>query len=236
MDEFEVIKSQMEARRSALAEKLEALEQQVSDSVQEVTSAVSTVTEVVQDTVETVKDTVQGTVETVKDTVQETVGTVKESVQDTVGAVKDTFDIPLQVENHPWAMVAGAFGVGFLTGWMLPGQDSRTPGARATPVPMTGNAFPPPQAAYAQPHQPASWLQSLGSFLGPELDKLKGLAIAAGLGMVRDSITQAVPPEVGSQLGEMIDNLTTKLGAKPVHDLAGASAGNGANYHFANSR
>jgi ElaB/YqjD/DUF883 family membrane-anchored ribosome-binding protein len=239
MDEFEVIKQQMEARRSSLAEKLEALENQVAESVQEVTSAVSTVTEVVQDTVETVKGSVQ-----------ETVQTVKGSVQDTVGAVKETFDLSRQMEAHPWVCMAGAFGFGFVAGHMLGGGQEGYASRRSTFWDDPGTVSPSSasQGTYASSSQGnyrsqaatdtngrhrSSWMAGISSLLGPEVDKLKGVAIGAALGLFRDAISQSAPPDLGRQLCEVIDSITTKLGGQPIRDnLAGGSS----NYQFSQSR
>ena len=123
MDEFEAIKTQMEARRSSLAEKLEALENQVADSVQGVTSAVSNAKEVVQDTVDSVKDSVES---------------VKDSMQETMGSVKEAFDFERQFDNHPWLLMGGALVLGFAAGQALPdmpatGRSSRSNGRTPSP-------------------------------------------------------------------------------------------------------
>jgi len=52
----------------------------------------------------------------------------------------------------------------------------------------------------------------------PEINKLKGLAIGAALGAFRDFVTKSVPPEIGEHLHELIDNVTTKLGAEPLRE------------------
>jgi len=197
----------MEARRSSLAEKLEALESQVADTVQGVTSAVSNVKDVVQDTVDSVKD----------------------SVQDAVGAVQDSFDRTLQMENHPWIVLGGAFALGFMAGKVLPDVPSAThePTAQPNGRPMghdgasNGGVSSWPASATAsaaaQP-QRSSWLQDLGRSLAPEIDKFKGLALGAALGLVRDYVKKAVPPDLGNQLAGMIDSATSKLGGQPVRD------------------
>jgi ElaB/YqjD/DUF883 family membrane-anchored ribosome-binding protein len=228
-EKFEVIKQQMEERRSSLADKLDALETQVSESVQEVTSAVSTVKEAVQDTVDTVKG----------------------SVQDTVEAVKETFDLSRQMENHPWIMMGGAFALGFLGGRLVssssprissPGQnfvsdaaDWRNQGS----TPGFPGGYSAQQAAGQQSpngHHRSSWFQSLGNMLAPELDKLKGMALGTALGLVRDTIKQSAPPQLGAQLAEVIDSLTTKLGGQPSRDNLVGKSGNAAGYHFSDSR
>jgi len=220
MDEFETIKLQMEAKRSSLADKLEALEQQVSDSVQGVTDAMSNVTGVVQDTVESVK----GSVENVKD-----------SLQDTVGAVKETFDLPLQMERHPLIMLGGAMAVGFMAGRLLPDMTTAaaTTGAAASALPREHTfrerspweSEEPEQQHYANSRRPttnghhkASWFDGLKNLVTPEMEKLKNLALATALGLVRDYMKQGVPSELGTELAGMIDNITTRLGAQPLHE------------------
>ena len=234
MDEFEAIKRQMEARRSSLAEKLEALECQVAETVQGVTSAVSNVKDVVQDTVDTVKD----------------------SVQDTVGAVQDSLDVSLQVQNHPWIMLGGAFAVGYVIGQVLPdmpsssrpmgvpppqgrptGHDGPTNGISNGGTSNGGTArWPSSLASEAPAGAPAarpSWLHEIGQSFAPEIDKFKGLALGAALGLVRDYVKKAVPPDLGNQLAGMIDSVTSKLGGQPVRDnLAGSTRG----YEYSNAK
>jgi ElaB/YqjD/DUF883 family membrane-anchored ribosome-binding protein len=218
MDEFEAIKRQMEARRSSLAEKLEELECRVADTVQGVTSAVSNVKEVVQDTVETVKD----------------------SVQDTVGAVQESVDLSVQMQNHPWIVLGGAFALGYFIGKALPDlPTSSSEAVQPATRPMghdganggTRVAWPANPAA-DQPRR-TSWLHELGQSLAPEIDKFKGLALGAALGLVRDYVRQAVPPDLGTKLAGMIDSATSKLGGEPVRDnLANPARG----YQYADPR
>lgn len=203
-NETEVIRRQMEETRTALQGKLETLEQQVKDTVQETTEAVTGTVEAVKETVETVKDTVQATVDTVKDTVEET-----------VQSVRDTLDLPRMVNAHPWPMFAGAAAVGFVGGRLL-GSFPR-PSAAAMPVPTNyggikagGNAFQPP----APPRR--SWWSFLTDHYSEELDKLKGLAIATVGNVVREMLTENVPPQIATQTREMIDGIVTKLGAQPI--------------------
>jgi len=209
-NETEVIRRQMEETRSALQEKLETLEQQVKETVQETTEAVTGTVEAVKATVETVKGTVQDTVETVKDTVEETVQTVKE-----------TLDLQRMVNAHPWPMFAGAAAVGFVGGRLL----SSLPAGRAPAAPGTKS----PSANFGGIHAGASALQtpapprrSWWSFLtdhySEELDKLKGLAIATVGNVVREMVTENVPPQMATQTREVIDGIVTKLGARPIDE------------------
>lgn len=219
MDEqFEVIKTEMEIRRASLSDKIEALEQQVTQSVHDVTDAVTNVKEAVEDTVSSVKDTVQ-----------ETIVAVKGSVGDTVDAVKETFDVPHQVDLHPWAMLGGALALGFVAGKLLSPPKSETRAAtryaeangspaRTDFVPRSNGHHGQENLSSTTPPKEASILSKLSKMVEPELDKIKGLAIATVAGMVRDYVAEAVPNEIGSHLHDIIDDITNKLGAEPLHE------------------
>jgi ElaB/YqjD/DUF883 family membrane-anchored ribosome-binding protein len=227
MDEFETIKRQMDARRSSLSDKLEALENQVADSVQGVTDVMCNVTEVVESTVESVKDSVES---------------VKDSVQETVGAVKQSFDVSHQMEQHPWVVLGGAFAVGFLAGKMLPvaapskAAPSYTPRANGHANGRSNALAAPTTAETTNGHHDHSWLHGLGDMLAPEVEKLKGLALGAVLGLARDYIVQSVPPQLGSQLSGTIDNITTKLGGQPIRVNVARSGASRSNFEYPDVR
>jgi ElaB/YqjD/DUF883 family membrane-anchored ribosome-binding protein len=231
-NETEVILEQMEGTRASLAQKLETLENQVVGTIHEATSTVS-------ETVQQVKDAVTDTVETVKDTVEGTVETVKDTVQDTVETVKDTFDIRRQVENHPWLLFGGSFAVGFVAAQLM--QRYAPQGGLGMPCAESVRSMPPPSSsarmeqgatghAYDMAEGPGEeraplrepqqerhgLLDSLTIMLGPELGKLKGLALGATLGIVRDLVTQSAPPELGSQLADIVNGFTTRLGGEVI--------------------
>jgi len=223
-----VIRQQMEAQRASLAEKLETLEDKIVRTVDGAREAVA-------ETVQTVKDSVQSSVETVKDTVQSSVETVKE-----------TFDVRHQVERHPWAMFGGSVALGFAAGWLLNRATGTSGASRTgvssawgyAPAAYTGagtgvgassrsgyrddarsaaafTGTPTSSSAAAQPKGP-SWVEELSQTFAPEVQKLKGLAIGAAMGIVRDLVTQSVPDQLRGQVDEMLNNVTTKLGGQPV--------------------
>jgi len=231
-NETEVILGQMEGTRASLEQKLETLENQVMGTIQEATTTVS-------ETVQQVKDAVSDTVETVKDTVEGTVESMKETVDDTVESVKETFDVRRQVRNHPWLMFGGSLAAGYVAsrimGRYLPrrlpswqaGNYYEGPSSMPPPAyyqgppgyapeaaePARAERTPPPEPPQKRP----SLLDNLASALGPEVGKLKGLAIGATLGIVRDLITQSAPPELGTQLADMVNGFTTRLGGEVIH-------------------
>jgi ElaB/YqjD/DUF883 family membrane-anchored ribosome-binding protein len=201
----EVIKQQMLETRASLAEKLETLEQQVAGTVHNVSAAVT--------------DTVDG----VKESVQQTVDLAKASVQDTVTAVRDTLDLSRQVRQHPWLMVGCSISVGFAAGRLLglantETRDGHSNGSVPTLATLAAQSEPERDgpARTSGGSDNAGLLGELGRKLEPELNMLKGLALATVLGVARDMIADAAPPELGSQLAQIIDSATLKLGGQPI--------------------
>lgn len=210
----EVIKHQMLETRASMAEKLETLEQQVVGTVHSATSAVT------------------DTVESVKDAVQQTVQLAKASVHDTVEAVKDSLDLSRHVREHPWVMVGSSMTVGFAAGCLLAGSGRERPSAgdvsrpsAFTPRfrPQRDGELGPRVVEEARPESnghgvaPQGLFGDLGQKFETEIHKLKGLALGTLLGAVRDVITSSAPPQLSSQLAEVIDSVTVKLGGQPIH-------------------
>jgi ElaB/YqjD/DUF883 family membrane-anchored ribosome-binding protein len=210
-DSPEVIRQQMDETRTHLSEKLEALEQRVVNTVHEASASVNE------------------TIGSVKDAVHDTVQTVKDSVHETVDTVKDTFDVRRQVEARPWTMVAGATALGFLGGYLLmrsrsapaeryattgyhPLGNGNGAGGYAPPPPITGMA---PTAA--TPKESGGFLEMISKNFEPELKEMKGLAVGALLGVLRDVVADSVPPNMEGKVEEIIDGVTTRLGGKPIH-------------------
>jgi ElaB/YqjD/DUF883 family membrane-anchored ribosome-binding protein len=172
-----------------------------------------------------VMDTVHGAQETVEHSIQ--------MARDTVATVKRNFDIKYQVEQHPWAMVGGCFVAGLALGGLCL---SERPRSRQTPKRLAGNGQPlagsPRRFAEqgsedssdgtAPAPRPYPMAADRPGFLGQfheEIDQLKGMAIGYLMGLVRDSIKDAVP-QLASQIDDVMNRVTTKLGSKPVHQRA----------------
>jgi len=228
-----VIRQQMEETRASLQDKLEVLEQQVMNTVEDANQTVETVKE----TVEAVKDSVTETVETVKETVQGTVETVKDTVHDTVTSVKEAFNFERQMREHPWPMFAGAALVGFVGGRLL-ARLTTTPApvgsarvaVQGSPLENGARYAPPTPALYrenghgngakpdsASPADPGLW-STIANRYGDEIDKLKGLAVTAVGGIVRQFITESAPEALKDSIVEIVDGMTTKLGGKPLEE------------------
>jgi len=183
----------MEGTRASLAEKLDTLENEVLGTVHNATAAVA-------NTVEDVKSVV---------------GSVTESIEGTVESVKEAFNLSEQVRRHPWAMLGGAAAAGFLGGWLIgPSRREREiadiNGSWRVPSPP-----PPPPVVEKPPEPPAE----SGSGFAP-VDALKGIALSVLMGVVREMVTGAVPETLKTDVENVLDDFTTKLGAKPLHSAA----------------
>jgi ElaB/YqjD/DUF883 family membrane-anchored ribosome-binding protein len=217
-DEPEMIRQQMAATRSSLTDKIERLEQSVTQKVETTAAAVT-------GTVESVKDTVK----TMKDTVHDTVDSVKCTVNQSVDAVKDAFDIPGYFREYPWPAFAASVAAGVAGGLML--GSSRDPIGRlrsqgrplivAAPAPSTNGAdrdqIPQPTNVAVPPAAAEPWWTGeIGTKFGDELAKLKGVALGAAFGLVRHWVNQSARGDIGQMLGEVIDDVTRKLGGLPI--------------------
>jgi hypothetical protein len=160
------------------------------------------------------------------------VSSVQETIHGTVDTVKETFDLELQVRNHPWAMVGGAFCAGYLGGKVIHSLSSPMPlshplaSPTTAPVHLSGahwsesRSTPSPVQERSQTEtlrpRAESWSGSLIASVEPEVEKLKGLAIGAVFNVLKSLVRQHLPPSVEPQLEEMVDNVTRRMGGKPI--------------------
>lgn len=211
----------------------------VSETVNQVSETVNQVKDAVTDTVETVKETVEGTVDTVKETVQGTVDSVKETLDIRRQVEKHPwlmFGGAFAV-GYLSAWVLRQYGPRMTPSW----DGLRAAGRNVSD--SFGSAFRPAaqsnmeRAAAGYPDEAGLYdtgserrketppprqqepgvFENLSSAVGPEISKLKGLAIGAALGFARDYIKQVAPGDLGSQLGELVDDLTGRLGGQVMH-------------------
>lgn len=164
------------------------------------------------DKLETLEDKILGSVQQATSAVNQTVANVKETVNEGMTSVKDAVDIPAHVDRHPWLALGGSVLCGFMLGSMFSGSRE--------PRPRRPTTFRPPgsNGTQATPES-ASAGSAPGGLLGvldPEIQHLKGLAVGAALGMVREMLSEQVPSHMGAQLRQVIDGITQKLGGEPV--------------------
>jgi hypothetical protein len=207
--ELETIEHQMKVTRSTLAERAEALERQLFGMVHETTTAVN-------ESVQSAKDMVDGAV-----------GEIKESAHQFIDGLTEAFDLRLQVQRHPYAMICGSMALGYLMPQLIRGlsrvpadrslveypsssdtQKSRWPAATQTERAMG--------AKLAKWDQPKGTLTQAREKFDSEIHRLKELAIGAALGAVRDYIASSTPGQIGEEMSEIIDSFTTKVGGKPI--------------------
>jgi ElaB/YqjD/DUF883 family membrane-anchored ribosome-binding protein len=203
----EEIRQEMDETRDSLTDKISQLETKVVETVNDATNGV--------------KDTVQA----VRDAVEDTVQTVRDTVGDTVDSVKDTFNLSNQLEQRPWLVMAGCVGIGFAAGMLVSAPSARpasaappTPTPAAPPMPRRGNGSHRPPAPAMSPSEPpkATFADTLTETFGSEINQLKGLAIGTLAGIVRDLVVRAAPEMVRNSLGDIIDDVTNKLGGQPI--------------------
>src|SRR5579885_1740584 len=186
----EVIRRQIEETRSDLTAKLERLEEEVKDTV----------------------GNARETVASAKEAVEETFSNVKETVRETVESVKRTFDVEYQVCQRPWTMLAlsavGGFAVGYFV--IAPRRQPRDgPYGYARPLPGLSPSLAEPERApaYPPPPPPAPPAPGLTDRLRTqfdyELDKVKGLAIGALMGVARDYLQRTLPPALAPTVAEV---------------------------------
>jgi len=237
---METTRADLADKLSALESQVTGTVQAATDAVETTKEAVTGTVEAVSNTVETVKDTVQDTVEAVTDKVSETIGSVTEQFQETVKSVAETFNVKLQCERHPWAVFGGAVAVGALGGFLLGGSKSAAGPSRSR------DGFPagyrsggesqaetsPPRAEQRSGGSVAGSVASaagsalggvagsvgsaLGGVFGEQLSHLKGLAIGAMMGVVRDLAARSLPDNIKGRVTEEVDKITRSLGGEPI--------------------
>jgi len=231
-EEPEVIQRELEDTRHALAEKLEQISEKISGTVETVTETVSNVTETVSNVTEAVEGTVQNVAQAVSGTVEsvkETVSSVGEKASETVEAVKEAFNLPEQVKRRPWLWFGGSVAAGFVVGKLLTPRSHRTPEAKTfvrgggyydreeepRRTARTGNGRHTAETESSREQGP-SMFGSLFQRFGPEIDKLKGLAVGTLFGVTRDMISRSLPDNLKEQVTHLFNDFTEKAGGQTI--------------------
>jgi ElaB/YqjD/DUF883 family membrane-anchored ribosome-binding protein len=202
----DVIREQIEETRSSLTEKLETLEAEVKGTVQNA----------------------RETVESAKEAVEDTISSVKQSVQNATDTVKRTFDVPYQVNRHPFAMLGLSFLGGLALGALSGGRFSS---GRRLADRMSEASVVPPQRRPEEPQRSAwnrltdrlthgepgkpGFVDKLSSQLGDEMEKVKDMAIAALVGVVADVAKKSIPV-----LADKVEHLMTETASRVGAPLA----------------
>jgi ElaB/YqjD/DUF883 family membrane-anchored ribosome-binding protein len=194
------MRQEIDGTRSAMVDKLEALQDHVMNTVQ------------------SAQETVEGSIQ---------------SANNTMASVKRTFDVKYQVRQHPWAMIGGGILAGMALSSLFGGLRQRTrqtsarradyegegrsrrPSSSALTIPPRGNGSlslddAPSFKAAPPPRRPGVFDR-----FQDEIDTVQGLAIGYVIGLVRDSIKDAMP-QMAVQIEDVMNRVTTKLGGEPV--------------------
>lgn len=215
------IRDQMKNTLESLSEKLETVEQEVTQTVHGAAEAVNQTVDTIKETVSAVRETVEDSVSAVKDTVEGSFSAVKQTMTESYATVKDWMDVRAHVENHPLFCMACSIATGYCIASMFERSPMTTVMAQAAeqPRPAGGNGHhraPRESRASNEKRGRESVLSSLFAQFQPELNELKGLALGTLLGTAREALASAMPNEIGQKIGEIIDQVTTKLGGKPL--------------------
>jgi len=203
-DNPEVIRQQMDETRSHLTEKLEALENQVTSTVEEATSAVS-------ETVEAVKETVENVTETVGETVQ---------------SVGQIFDLHLQTERHPWLVFGGSVALGCMAAQLFgrrrdeyersAAQNANWSALSSASQPRESTWERRSEPSFQQPAHSEPSDNGKKSWFWDEMNRVKGLAVGALMGVVRDLAARGLPGALGQRVAEEVDHLGSSLGGETI--------------------
>lgn len=207
--ETDLIKQQMGQTRTALTEKLQTLENKVIGAFVSTTDMVA---QTVQDVGATVRDATQN---------------VRATMSETVSSVREAFDMPRQIDQHPWLMVGGSVLAGYVGGVVLDNLEH----GRLPSLPAAERLLPSGsevrQRMVSEPKRlrVPGFLKALADSFAPELEKLKAAAVGMAMSALRDKIGESVPPHMRGDFAEMMDRITTKLGGNmhPPGAMYGAS-------------
>ena len=221
------LRHDIEDTRAAMTTKLAILEERVLETVAGAQTSVAKIMEDVGAIVTDVRGTVENVgaiVTDVRATVDTTLATVdttlvavrqgiagtqasvaeiaehmKGTIGHTVATVQRTFDIPAQVEHHPWPMVGGALLAGYMLGSLGGGHPSAAGSPRDPPGVEASRPGSPPTArassARPQPQQGivSGILDQVKDEMKDEIASLTNVAVGAVISILREMFKQAMP-------------------------------------------
>jgi ElaB/YqjD/DUF883 family membrane-anchored ribosome-binding protein len=157
--------------------------------------------------------------EALENRVTDTVETAQAAVEESVEAVRRTLDLKYQVGQRPWVMVGSLVAAGSVVGYFIsrrlasPTVRPDRDGARrsAPRVVVDGEPCPRPatEGALALPHHRPPGL------FAEEWRKLRGLAVGAGMALIRDWLKEEAP-QFADRIDELMNSATAKLGGEVV--------------------
>jgi ElaB/YqjD/DUF883 family membrane-anchored ribosome-binding protein len=219
------LRHDIEDTRAAMTEKLAMLEEHVRETVagaqasaEEIVEDVGGIVKDVKGTMKDVREIVEdvgGIVEDVKTTVDTTLAAVRQgvagaqasveaivenvkgTVEDTIATAQRTFDLPSQVEQHPWPMFGGALLVGYMLGSRGGGHTSAAGSTRDA------------QSARPQPQQ--GIISGIRDQFKDEIVSLRIIAVRAVMSTLCEMFKPAIPT-----VAPHLESALSKRGGQPI--------------------
>src|SRR5207302_7262901 len=144
---------------------------------------------------------------------------VRDKLQEAACSLQETFNLQHQTQAHPWAMLGGSVAAGYVLGSLLPDAESirhdlASAGAALARHEESRSAAASHFAAPGRTEKQSMLSGALGSLVsqfGPEIQKVKGLAIGSAMGLLRDLLKSELPRQLTSDFEQIVDSVTTKL-------------------------
>jgi hypothetical protein len=127
------------------------------------------------------------------------VDAARQSLHESAVSVREALDVSEQFKKRPWTMLGAAVSLSYVGGTLM--QNNGSP-RRAPDSAGSNKGSGPGDGALAH----------LARQFAPELNQLRGLAIAALFGFVHDLAAKSLPQRVEGELEDVIDDITVKLG------------------------
>lgn len=166
-DSREVIRQQMDATKSDLAEKLQLLKLQIAETAQSTGSAVNATVTAAQDTMET--------------------------VQSAAKSVRNALNVRRRISMHPWLILGACAGLGYLAGRRR--RFRRMPSAGAVPSQLLNPAGAVAATSSADTSAMASAIAAAyqKGMRSSSWDLLRTTALTAAIEIVQDIAFRVVP-------------------------------------------
>jgi hypothetical protein len=179
-----------------------------------------------------VREALQEAFNSVKGTMEDTMKSVKGAVGETVEAVKQV-DVKGSLERHPWLYIGGFVTLGYVAYRLLEHAEQTTTAGNSDTATETsptarsassvadrhgnGRHREPESVSEETPRTQAGGCTRTENW-AELLDELKALAIGVPLSIVRDKLATAGADAFRSQVNEIMNGITEKLGGRVIQE------------------
>jgi len=155
-----------------------------------------------------------------KDALSRTTASVNEVAQ----TIKKSTDIHYQVDQHPWAMFAGAACLGYVGGALLNGAGRQSHAPMASHLGHAPSHTTPSNGAITNGNAPlpespveeAGLFEKFGDLLAPQATLLREIAVGTIFALARDLARDAVAKPFAQPIEDFFNDATKKFGGRPV--------------------